>query len=295
MKRFTPRGLGWQPDLPDIRDFTHDTDKVSKVLARSRAFQAAAAHAPKKVDLAKWCSPIEDQETIGSCTAQAGVGLFEYYQRRAYGEHLDGSRLFLYKATRNLLGWSGDTGAYLRSTMGAMRLFGVPPETHFPYDVDKYDDEPPAFCYAFGQSFKALTYYRLDPYGSTQPEVLARVKQWIAAGLPSMFGFTVYSSMWNVGGSGHIPYPQPGESVEGGHAVVAVGYDDTLKIGSKKGALKIRNSWGTDWGDAGYGWLPYDYVLQGLADDFWSLVNAEFVDTGLFKEQPEWAHGEIVA
>jgi C1A family cysteine protease len=294
MKRLTPHGLGWQPDLPDHRDFTADSPQISKVLAKSRALQAASAGLPKKVDVSPWCSPIEDQLDLGSCTAQAGVGILEYFQRRAYGEHTDGSRLFLYKATRNLLGWTGDTGAYLRSTMGALRLFGVPPESNYPYDIAQFDDEPPAFCYAFAQSFRALTYYRLDPYGITQAQVLDNVKTALAAGLPSMFGFTVYSSMWSVGDSGEIPYPQLGESVQGGHAIVAVGYDDNRKIGTKKGALKIRNSWGASWGDHGYGWLPYEYILQGLADDFWSLLHAEFVETGLFKEQPEWAHAELV-
>ncbi len=294
MKKHTPHGLGWQPDLPDIRDYTAETEIVQKVLAKSKALSAAGAAAPKKIDNSSWCSSIEDQGNLGSCTAQAGVGLFEYFQRRAYGEHLDGSRLFLYKATRNLLGWTGDTGAYLRTTMGGMRLFGVPPEGYWPYLINQFDDEPPAFCYAFAQNYQALIYYRLDPYGSAQDQVLDNVKRALAAGLPSMFGFTVYSSMWGVGGDGEIPFPQLGETVEGGHAIVAVGYDDDRKIGTHKGALKIRNSWGASWGDMGYGWLPYEYILEGLADDFWSLVHAEFVDTDLFKAQPKWARPELV-
>ena len=84
-------------------------------------------------------------------------------------------------------------------------------------------------------------------------------------------------------GTGEIPFPTAGDTVQGGHAVLAVGYDDAKKIGSAKGALLIRNSWGTGWGAEGYGWLPYDYVLKGLANDFWSLVQADFVDTDLFK------------
>ena len=84
-------------------------------------------------------------------------------------------------------------------------------------------------------------------------------------------------------GKGEIPFPGSGDTLEGGHAILAVGYDDNKKIGSANGALLIRNSWGTQWGDKGYGWLPYAYVEQGLADDFWSMVKAEFVDTDLFK------------
>ena len=64
---------------------------------------------------------------------------------------------------------------------------------------------------------------------------------------------------------------------------MAVGYDDQKSVGKEKGALLIRNSWGKSWGDRGYGWLPYRYVAAGLADDFWSMVKGEFVDTDLFK------------
>ena len=289
MKRNTPFGLGWQPDLPDIRDYTPEHPDVKKVLVKSKALQAASAGLPSAVDLSAWCSPIEDQGQLGSCTANAGVGLFEYFQKRAYGEYLDGSRLFLYKATRNLLGLTGDTGAYLRSTMGAMRLFGVTPETYWPYVVSQFDDEPPAFCYAFAQNYQALTYYRLDLYGSAPEQTLDTVKQYIAAELPCMFGFTVYSSIWGADVTGKIPFPDPGETVEGGHAVVAIGYDDDIEIGNTTGALKIRNSWGSGWGSQGYGWLPYEYILQGLADDFWSLLNAEFIATKLFSDMPSWA------
>jgi C1A family cysteine protease len=276
--------MGWERDLPDIRDYTPEVDAVKKVLAKSQPLRAAVKAAPKSIDLRDWCSSVEDQGDLGSCTANAGVGLLEYYEQRAFGKYLDGSRLFLYKATRNLLGWTGDEGAYLRDTMKAMVLFGVPPEKYWPYRISKFDEEPPAFCYAFAQSYQAILYYRLDPSGTSASQVLKNVKKYLAGGLPSMFGFSVYSSMPGIGdGSGEIPFPQPGDALEGGHAVVAVGYDDGKKIGKEKGALLIRNSWGEDWGAGGYGWLPYAYVEHGLAVDFWSLVQAEFVDTDLFK------------
>ncbi|MDH7514071.1 MAG: C1 family peptidase [Clostridiales bacterium] len=104
-----------------------------------------------------------------------------------------------------------------------------------------------------------------------------------------MFGFTVYSSIEQASDSGKIPFPSLRDKIEGGHAVVAVGYDDRMKIknryGDKEtvGALFIRNSWGRSWGEEGYGWLPYEYVLRGLAEDFWSVLKKEWIDTGQFR------------
>ncbi|HTJ97150.1 MAG TPA: C1 family peptidase [Rhodocyclaceae bacterium] len=276
--------LGWHKDLSDIRDHTVESAGVQKILTRSAAVKQAAKALPAAVDLRHWCSPIENQGELGSCTAHAGVGLLEYYERRTSGKHLDGSRLFLYKVTRQLLGYKGDDGANLRDTMKAMVLFGVPPEKYWPYDTKKFNDEPSAFCYSFAQNYQALEYYRLDPSGASPSTVLDNVKRSLAAELPAMFGFSVYSSIPPVDdGKGLIPYPVKGDALEGGHAVLAVGYDDKKKIGTSKGALLIRNSWGKEWGEQGYGWLPYAYVEHGLADDFWSMVKAEYIDTDLFK------------
>jgi C1A family cysteine protease len=294
--------FGWLPDFPSIYDFTIETDDVSEKLQSFRqkvsvkgmleraGVMGGGGGLPSKVDLRQWCSPVEDQESIGSCTAHAGVGLVEYFERRAFGKHVDASRLFLYKATRNIMHEAGDTGGFLRSTMQALCTFGTPPEEYWPYDVEKFDKEPTAFCYAFGQNYKAISYYRYDPSGTDKKELLGRIKKNLAAGLPSMFGFTVYSSIQQANNTGEIPFPAKGEKVEGGHAIDAVGYDDGMKIKNTNlkgpetsGAFLIRNSWGTSWGDKGYGWLPYEYVLRGLATDWWSILKNEWIDTGEFK------------
>ena len=118
--------------------------------------------------------------------------------------------------------------------------------------------------------------------------VLKSIKSYLAAGIPSMFGFWGFQSFDNTNVKGGIPYPCPGEKAIWGHAVVAIGYDDNKKIKNTQcnketvGALLIRNSWGTQWGEDGYGWIPYQYVLDKLALDFWSLLGMEWIDSGQF-------------
>jgi len=290
IEMFGKLGMGWLPDYPDFRDYTVEHDAVNGMLAKVGAAKPLKAGLAATADLRPWCPPIEDQGALGSCTANAGVAMVEYFERRAFGKHVDASRLFLYKATRNMLHWTGDTGAFLRSTMGAMAIFGVPPEEYWPYIVADYEKEPSAFCYAFAQNYQSISYYRLDPSGTLKTTLLNQIKTNLAGGLPSMFGFTVYNSYTQAGTTGKLPYPTAGEKIVGGHAIVAVGYDDKMKIKNANpgavettGALLIRNSWGTGWGIAGYGWLPYDYVLKGLATDWWSLIKNDWIDTGAFK------------
>lgn len=280
--------LGWLPDYPDFRDFTVEHEDIKGMLRHIGVIKVASL--PGSVDLRPWCSPIEAQGELGSCTAHAGVGMVEYFEIRAFGKHVVGSRLFLYKVTRNLLHWTGDSGAFTRSMMGALVLFGLVPEDYWPYNIADFDKEPTAFCYAYAQNFQSIDYYRLDPPGITPIKLLNQIKINISAGLPAICGFTIYSSYLQGKVTGKIPFPTADEKIVGGHAVMVVGYDDNLKIknsniGSAEttGAFLIRNSWGTEWGIEGYGWLPYQYVTKRLAIDWWSLLKNEWVDTGAFK------------
>jgi C1A family cysteine protease len=281
--------MGWIPDYPDFRDYTGETKDIREMVGK---LPAKSGKLPASTDLRQWCSPVENQGMLGSCTANAGTGIIEYYERKTFGRHTDASRLFLYKVTRNLMKQKGDTGAFLRTTIGAMVLFGVPPETYWPYtdDEDKFDIEPPAFCYAFAQNYQTIKYFRHDPPGKSADDILFSLKTYLSAGHPVIFGFTVYNSIEQAGATGKIPFPSSREKIEGGHAIVAVGYDDKLQIENRSGGVKttgallIRNSWGEEWGEKGYGWLPYEYILRGLAQDFWSVLKKEWVDTSQFSE-----------
>ena len=285
------KGTGWLRDRPDWRDYTLGTvrselwDNGDRSKAKLWAPSPGLSNAlPDSVDLRQWCSPIEDQGAIGSCTAFAGAGLVEYSMRRAFNIHVDVSPLFLYKTTRNVMGVTGDTGAWLRDMLKALVMCGVAPEDNWPYDAAKYDQEPSAFLYALGQNYQAVRYVRLDRPGMPGIAVLERIKTMLFAGFPAAFGFTVYDSIKDAGQTGEISFPQPGERVINGHAVDAVGFSDMRTIGNDRGALLIRNSWGAGWGEQGYGWMPYKYIIEGLAVDWWCILQQEWVDTGAFGE-----------
>lgn len=292
-------GMGWLPDYPDFRDYTFeiketlDNNKkkeLNKLLLPCGLEKVDISSLHPSADLRKWCSAVENQGQIGSCTANAGAGVVEYFENRAFGRYLDASRLFLYKATRNFAKLKGDTGAFLRSTMGALVLFGVPPEEYWPYtDKDPdFDREPSAFCYSFAANYKSIRYFRHDSPTLSRKDVLGSVKKALDAGIPSMFGFSVFNSLNQAATTGKIPFPTSNEKILGGHAVVTVGYNDNVEIENNtggtptQGALLIRNSWGETWGDKGYGWLPYEYILKEISMDFWSILKQDWVDTGIF-------------
>jgi len=283
------RAMGWVPDVPSAHDYTAQHPKVQMLIAKTRlGASPPMPPVPARVDLRPYFPPVADQQELGACTANAAAGLMGYYEKRSLGRSVDVSRLFIYKTTRDLSGSKGDSGAFLRTTMEALAVFGAPPESYWPYDGSgeatnkRFEVEPTPFCYAFARNFTALKYLRLDPTGDTPDQVLVNIRSHLASGLPSLFGFPAYDEYMNAGADGKVAFPATSSQLNGGHANVAVGYDDHLAVGADTGALLVRNSWGTSWGMQGYAWLSYQYVTRGLAVDWWTVLKPSWVDTGQF-------------
>ena len=297
------RGTGYLPDVPRIDDPDANSPRIARMLAGTRFPRLTASPPPDagiapgaappanplpaQVDLRSGFSPVFDQGQLGSCTANAAAGLIDYFEKAANRSYVAPSRLFIYKVARDLAGVTGDAGAFLRTTMEALKLFGAPPESIWPYNSGAagfnqlFDVEPTPFCYAYARNYAAVEPFRLDPLNVASVEVLTNIKTALAAGYPSVFGFQVYPGFENPE-SGDVFFPVPGSRPSGGHAIVAAGYDDNHAIQGKNGALIVRNSWGEDWGLEGYAYMPYEYVTQGLAVDWWTMTRQDWLDTGVF-------------
>jgi C1A family cysteine protease len=154
-----------------------------------------------------------------------------------------------------------DSGAQIRDGIKSVGKQGDCPEKLWPYDIAKFEQKPNSTCYSNAVKHKAVLYQRVT-------QSMNQMKGCLASGYPFVFGFAVYESFMTpaVARSGHAPMPSPSEKQEGGHAVMAIGYDDANHW------FIVRNSWGTAWGMKGYFTLPYAYVSDdNLADDFWTI------------------------
>jgi C1A family cysteine protease len=258
---------GWVPDLPDVRDYLY------------AAAPSVVANLPTRVDLRDNCPKVYDQGRIGSCTANAIAAAFEFCLLKQGDVDFLPSRLFIYYNERLIEGHVRiDAGAQLRDGVKSVAKQGVCDEQEWPYDDTPADPDtllfphgsraatrPAVKCYTDGLNNQALTYRRL-------PRSLDQYRGCLASGYPFVFGFSVYSGFESpdVSRTGTVNLPLPGESLLGGHAVLAVGYDDDTE------RFIVRNSWGDSWGDRGHFTLPYAYLTdRGLASDFWTVRTVE--------------------
>ncbi len=249
------KGYGWTPDLPDGRDLLYaaPVEELEKL--------------PAKVDMRKQCPAVYNQGQLGSCTANAIGGALEFDQTKQKQTAFTPSRLFIYYNERVIEGTvHSDSGAMLRDGVKAVAKQGACKETPtWPYKIGKFDDKPPKAAYDQAKKHQAIRYLRLT-------QALNQLKGCLASGFPFFFGFAVYESFESqqVASSGHVPMPQTNEALLGGHAVLAVGYDEA------KQWFIVRNSWGKGWGMGGYFTMPYPYLLQGsLSGDFWTIRRVE--------------------
>jgi C1A family cysteine protease len=246
MKNSINSRYGWVPDRPDHRDFIYSD---------------AAKKLPASTDLRSQCSPVEDQGQLGSCTANALVGNLEFLEIKAGKPEVDLSRLFVYYNERVIEGTvKSDSGAAIRDGVKSLTKQGVCTEQLWAYNIAKFASKPTTTCYKQALTHLLLSYSRVT--------TLQNMKSCLAAGYPFVFGFTVYSDFESarVAQTGIVNLPTKGETVLGGHAVMACGYDDSTQ------RFLVRNSWGTGWGMQGYFTIPYAYLTDSnLADDFWTL------------------------
>ena len=275
MSTYTPPGLDWQPDLPDSRDFSPAHDIVQKLF---KPLRGPSGLPRTRVDLREYFPEVDQQGPLRRSAVLASTALIEYFDRRAFGRVTRRSNAFLYKVARKLLGRQGDSGVNIRSTLKALALFGIPPERYCPDDLERFDQDPDPFLYALGNEYRPLIYVRLDARNAPGSQTLENIKAFLSAGLPCVIGFSVPESLSI---DADIPWRPSYDEWIGGHVVTVVGYDDQ-RLRSTKGALLFRNSWGTEWGEHGYGWLPYRYIEEQLASDCWTLLNKRWLQSDEF-------------
>merc|ERR1712022_108631 len=254
----TSRHYGWRRQLPDKRDAVYDHPLLR-------------APEETKMDLRNEYMPeVYNQGHLGSCTANSIAAAFEYCEaEQGYSQRFTPSRLFIYYNERDMEGTtSSDSGAEIRDGIKSINKLGVCPESEWPYDEDKFTVRPDAACYRDALKERALRYRKVPQEVNALKHALSTEKK------PVCFGFTVYESFESeaVASTGVMPMPSDDEQVLGGHAVMACGFDD------EKQAVLVRNSWGADWGENGYFWMPYEFISDpNLADDFWMVetIDAE--------------------
>lgn len=240
----------WQPDEPDDRDFVYTAP--NNILT----------NLPQKVDLSNQCPPIYNQGFLDSCTANALAGAFEFELKKQNAADFLPSRLFIYYNERvfeNSI--KLDQGARLRDGIKSLNTQGVCSEALWPYIMGYYAKKPDDAAYADALKHTISSFYRIKPD-------LNLMKSCLAEGYPFVFGFAAYSSFESpeVVKSGILNIPAANETKIYGHAVMAVGYDDS------QGRFLIRNSHGALWGINGYFTMPYAYFTdEKLSSDFWTI------------------------
>jgi C1A family cysteine protease len=244
---------GWKPDVPDRRDLLYG------------AVRPVPAELPPSADLRPLCPPVENQGSLNSCTGNALAGALEFLENKDQVPFEDLSRLFIYYNERALEGSvRSDDGASIRDGIKTLVKQGVCSEKNWPYIEAKWAAKPTPVCYRQALQHQITSYSRLH--------TVDEMRACLGEGYPFVFGFAVYGTFESqeVAKTGILEMPGTTERLVGGHAVLAVGYDDAQK------RFLVRNSWGETWGMKGYFTMPYDYLAnRDLSDDFWTIRRGE--------------------
>jgi C1A family cysteine protease len=236
--------FGYKRDKVDERDLFHKKYNQTE---------------DKLIDLRNQSPPIYDQGHLGSCTANAVAFAYHFDEiKQKEKKSFMPSRLFIYYNERNMEGNVGtDSGAEIRDGIKTINRRGVCKETTWPYDIKKFKVEPPPYAYEEALEHHSVLYKRVQ-------QDINQIKGILKSGLPIVFGFLVNESFMRIGGDGMMPEPEG--KIVGGHAVAIVGYDDTKKL------IIVRNSWGEEWGDHGYFYAPYSFILNtDICSDLWTV------------------------
>ena len=234
---------------------------------------------PPRVDLRPYMTPVENQGQTSSCVANATAGAYEYLIKRHRGDDAyDVSRLFIYYNARKLAGNEAeDGGSQIENAIGGLKQFGACAETTWPFQEAEVTNEPAGEAYDEGASF-------LVEHTQAVPVDLDTWKHALAEGHPIIFGILLFDSFDKQRKKGLVPLPSPneqGRDSHGAHAMLCVGYSDRDRV------FIVRNSWGTDWGDEGYCYMPYDYVMNADLNlgDVWIIQQLDNFDV----DQTSWA------
>ena len=232
-----------------------------KVDTRDHPYQLTNKIQSNVIDLRQYCSLIENQGNLGSCTGNAIAGAIELLHKRQ-NRTLDISRLFIYYYERVLIGTVNyDSGAYIRDGIKVCYKYGAPTENLWPYNISKFRSVPPKTALIDAAKRKVTSYQRAADFN--------QVIDAITSGYPVTIGFSVYSSFDSpvVAKTGIMPYPNTNkERLLGGHAVLLVGYN------KYNNTFIARNSWGTGWGDRGYFYMPFQVIQNTrMSSDFWVI------------------------
>lgn len=242
------RKYAWRPDVADHRDHLY-TPQLS--------------HVPPKVDIIGASVAIDDQGQLGSCTGNSSTAMCEIILKT-----VPLSRLMAYYGGRAREGTTKqDAGAQIRDVIAGISNYGVCEESLWPYDITKFALKPPKVAYNDGAT-------RVKPLVLNYQRVtdLPTLKAALAVGHVVTFGFSVpsYFESQQVATTGWVRMPTQADQIIGGHAVVAVGYDDTASVPF----VWVRNSWGPAWGLNGYFKMDQKWFTDpsGLVDDMWTVV-----------------------